>query len=1489
MADGPNKILVRMLERLFAGLINGPSLNCRPHASRQRLDFLQLGKLRDQGPDEALQQLLGDARGVKLTARVEAPARPRRSSTRTGKEADAPEPELSPEERAALQAWQEQQACLRKLHLLADEARTYEQDTGVHALYVGLPLLSLPPGSGSFRGRRGAARRVLAPVAFVPVTVTVRTGARPMVEIACRGDEVDRVVPNTALFAWLEQQTGQALSEGAAAASDAAPWREIAALVRQVASALGLEAPAPFAALPTHEPGEGEASAAEPPLHLGPAPRADEEGARPAIVPAAVLGLFPMNNQGLLRDLQAMVAGEALDGPVQSFLQAGVCFDEPPAITYEHTAWSGTKRPRVFAEERAITAADPCQTRAARLARSCAGLVIHGPPGTGKSQTITNIIGDHLSRGERVLFVCDKRTALDVVANRLEHLGLGQLCAVVHDPRQDQRQLYRSLRDQLDGLTDVTTHSRSEKKLERLDAELQQLHAELSEHWQLLHGREAPDDPSFHELAGRWLSTPDACELDPALVRGSTPAQLERLEADLQELLVRAQGVQYATSPWARVVGIGLAAFLARPLEQVRAALAGCVEAARAADATLDAAMPPFAAQPGLEAQAQARAALAVELRRLCTEADAALLARWARQDEAAVRRARQQLREAEPYLQQLRAGPLPTELALLARTDQRSLSTVVSQLAVLDAYLETTETWYGFVWWQRRAQAAELLARHGLRPGVTAARQLHAFLVGLRARLVLRALRRELRGEDLAVDDGTADDVLERSLSQMAALLDLLERVRTDAALAGLAEAVVRALQDPQAAAPTVAGLERSSARAAALGQLRERLLAADLFEAAWLARTLDDLAAGQSVTDLLEGLRASLGDLEDVLRVRAAAAELPTALRPAVEALLVRGATVEDGLNALRRAVLAHELAERLRTQPPLQSLDRLRLQSYHERYRQLEATKQQLVREVVQHRWVSRQQERLLVRTGSRLSSLGADVRRRLLLSGEKALRLRQVVAIGQEIEGGDPLFDLRPLWLASPETVAQVFPRQPLFDVVIFDEASQCRLEEALPVLTRARRVVIAGDPRQLPPTRFFESAVVASDDQELETDQDLFEAQQGEVEDLLTAALSLNIQQCYLDVHYRSRNADLIAFSNAQFYESRLQPIPGHPAHRARFAPLTLYRAGGIYQERTNLAEALQVCEIVRDLLRRAAPPSIGIACFNLPQRDLIVEKLEEQARDDREFAARLAEARTRRGAGSFEGLFVKNLESVQGDERDHIIISTTYGPDVEGRFRRRFGPLGQAGGGRRLNVLVTRAREEVHLVTSIPPSVYRSLPPVPPGRTPGGGWLLFAYLAYAEALAEAYEALHAAEAEGGAARALAVQVRPSRTPSAFAEALARHLARQQGIGSDVHWGNDGFCVDLALHHPQRGDEVTVGVLCDGSRFAAADDPVEWDVFRTAMLEGQGWQLLRLGTPQFFRDPQGSLQAVRRAAEEALQREEDRDAIRVTRKADSEAR
>jgi len=484
----------------------------------------------------------------------------------------------------------------------------------------------------------------------------------------------------------------------------------------------------------------------------------------------------------------------------------------------------------------------------------------------------------------------------------------------------------------------------------------------------------------------------------------------------------------------------------------------------------------------------------------------------------------------------------------------------------------------------------------------------------------------------------------------------------------------------------------------------------------------------------------------------------------------------------------------------------------------------------------------------------------------------MRLRQVIKAGSAMNGGDPLFDLRPVWMASPGTVAQIFPRLALFDLVIFDEASQCRLEEAMPVLLRGKRVVVAGDPKQLPPTRFFESAMTRSEDETPETDEGIFEEQMRGSDDLLTAVLEKAVENSYLDVHYRSRNSDLIAFSNDNFYGSRLQAIPGHPSNKPLNAPLRVHQVSGIYEKSVNKTEAAYVVRLVRDLLKRSEPPSIGIACFNVMQRDAIVDALDEAAAGDEEFAARLSVARNRQGAGSFEGLFVKNLENVQGDERDYMLISTTYGPDKLGKFYRRFGPLLTAGGGRRLNVLVTRAKEEVHLITSIPNTAYRALAPVPEGKQPNGGWLLLAYLNFAEALDRDYERQRQVVEERKTAVEGSVTVLPIKNPSRFSTSLAGQLAKANRYSSTVHWGNEGFCVDIAIHHPDRPDDVTLGICCDVARYDKAVDLIEWEVFRTMILEGQGWKLHRIWTPQFARDVQGSMQAISVGVENLLNEE-----------------
>ncbi len=1441
-----NRILEKMLDRLYASLISGPSLNCRPHSSRQRVDLTSLKALGCISPQSTIVDLLGEPRRCRLAASIPMPpSMQRRSQFMHFTDEETESPGDLPEEKLALRAWQAQKSLLTKLRNLSEDARTYEQDTGVPALNVGYPLLSMPPNAGS-------TRRTLAPIAFIPITLEVAAGRSPSVQIICHGEGVDLVTPNPALMAWLERETGKAAEGLCDDEEGEQPWQEIRELVMHVATVLSLHHVDPLALT--------DPSA----LELCDTPLANDLPCEPAVLPCAVIGLFPASNQGLLRDTRAMIADDAIAEPVAPFVDVAASLD-----SIEH-AMPDDSQPlvesrRKMSEERFVTLADPFQARAVERARTSRGVVIHGPPGTGKSQTITNVIADHLSRGERVLFVCDKRTALDVVSNRLDHLDLGRLCALVHDPDRDQRNLYMKIRAALDELTEVKTNNRVNKALEKIDADLASLHQQLTVCCRQLM-EPAGDEMSFHVLAGRWLAieAPAIDGLDDKILRQTRLAQFEQHLDDVEVIFERAMTIDYAFNPWSVCAGSPLDTFLNRPVDELRQSLASCIDDARVADNARHENIPPFDASASLDEQATRRRKLS-ELSSRFDRVDETVRKHVASLDTESVDRLTGLLRDTQAHRSAL-AEPMDAELVLVIEGDLPSMRSVNEDVAMIDRYIQVMGGWKRIFAFGLKRAAGQLLASFGLTASTEDAARLQQFFKALRARMLLTHTTGQLLPHpppDAMLDDATLSQTLEGYDIALGAVL----------AAADIAPLVRIALIDSSAREKLIDGLDRSEPRGRALEALERSMQSLDLFNDKWLSSALAQLRGGKQASETLHRLQQRFDTLESILRVRESVAQLPGSLSTAVNVALRSGVEPAVAMAAMLKAVLASELRMRLEADPALQRFDEQRVVHQFNRYRKLEDKKRTLVRNAILDLWVNRQKHRLLAGTGSRLNAAGADLRRRLFVRGKRAMRLRQMIAVGEQSEctgEGDALFDMCPVWMASPETVAQVFPRRAMFDVVIFDEASQCRLEEALPVLTRARRFVIAGDPKQLPPTRFFEASITTSEDEQLETDQDLFEAQQGEVEDLLTAALNLQVEEAYLDVHYRSRNADLIEFSNEHFYKHRLQAIPGHPKFCTRFAPLALDRADGKYEDRCNHLEAQRVVQIVDELLRRPDPPSIGIACFNLRQRDLIVDLLDDKAVDDDDFARRLAQARKRVGEASFEGLFVKNLENVQGDERDHMIISTTYGPTKEGRFYRRFGPLARAGGGRRLNVLVTRARQQVHLVTSIPRDVYLNVEAIPEGATPSGAWLLFEYLRYAEALAEAYEENHRVLEEAKRSEEPQLVRRPIPPISDFAMALGTQLVQQRGIGCDAHWGNQGFCVDLALHHPSSAEDVTIGVLCDFARYDRAPDPVEWEIYRQSILDWTGWQIERVWSPQFFRDPTRSFNHLDQASKRVIE-------------------
>ena len=1407
-------ILETMLQRLYQSMLKGPSLNARPHNSRQRVDMSELVAMGSGSGADFLKRLLEDGK-IEISAKAERFKKPA-----------YPEAEWSDDEKRRRDAWEKEVKLLRKLAGIAADAKEYYNDHGEDALFVGYPILSLPPKDD--REAFGTSR-VLAPLGMIPINLTVRTGARAGITVETSAEGADRLVPNPALLAWIEKMTGASSDDLFADDGGDEPWQELQAILEFVGKGVGLE----DLTLKQDEP-------------LVAVPRADGLSNKPALLSSAVLGLFPMKNPGLIRDTQSMMSDEkALTGPVRSFLVKEAIYGEeehvlPPAeeIGVEEQA----KFEREFGSEFLITRADPCQAAAVEEAAKAQALVIHGPPGTGKSQTIANIIGDHLARGERVLFVCDKRTALDVVKYRLNGLGVGHLCGVIHDPQRDRKDLYMGLRKRLEDLVENPLPPESMPALQKTNERLAALHRELREAYGSLHAEDAEGE-SFHSLVGRWLELGSAGSVLESGVESVSAELVEQHRADIAEVCDRAKAVQLEGNVLLDRLAIDLTRYLSAKPGELESQLVDFAKALVLAGDGQDLLALP--AGP-LQVIADNRTRVVQRLEELGDELRGDLVgAILLSENPQALRTEWDELLEMRGLLEK----GLDRELALQVKSSKPELGKINTALMALREYEEASKSWTKIFAFGKKKAAGEVLAALGLRNEPASLARAIPFYEGLKADFMVGDFVSRL-----SPNAGESD--LLKSCRIIDAAIDMGELIRGDDVLeaSGYRGQFVEGKADT---APIALSVERARGLDAALKLANSHgVLRSDALDS-WDK----DLRAGQSGSQLGRSIDSSSRQLEGVLRVQDCLVRLPDALAPATRSLAIDGRDAEEALVSLTRVAIENRIRALIAANPDLARIDTMRIEAAFGELGDRLAEKQQLVQKVLIRYWQERQSRRVLASTGSRLSSEGASLRQRLYVRGKKALRLRQMIAAGSRAEGGDPLFELCPVWMASPDTVAQIFPRECLFDVVIFDEASQCRLEEALPVLLRAKRLVVAGDPKQLPPTRFFESAVVDSGEGDFEDEEDLHMQQMSEMEDLLSAALNLDVSESFLDVHYRSRNEALIGFSNESFYGDRLQPIPGHPKNKALAVPIRLTHVDGLYKEQTNAAEAMAAVERVAELLDDANPPSIGVATFNLKQRNLILEMLDEKAAEDFEFASRLEQARVRKGSDSFEGLFVKNLENVQGDERDVLIICTTFGRDEAGKFRRNFGALSRVGGERRLNVLVTRARSEIHILTSIPREEYQAGLNAAMGAKPNGRVHLYSYLCYAERLERLYNSYHEALETMRASETAECEVQELRQPSRVAQSLGENLASDHGIGSTVHWGNDGFSVDVALTHPAMPEDVTIGVLSDFNRYRNTPDPIDWELFRTMIHRSQGWDLERVWSPRLFRDLQGEMHKI----------------------------
>ena len=449
----------------------------------------------------------------------------------------------------------------------------------------------------------------------------------------------------------------------------------------------------------------------------------------------------------------------------------------------------------------------------------------------------------------------------------------------------------------------------------------------------------------------------------------------------------------------------------------------------------------------------------------------------------------------------------------------------------------------------------------------------------------------------------------------------------------------------------------------------------------------------------------------------------------------------------------------------------------------------------------------------------------------------------------------ILTLFPCWLLSPENVSNLLPLEKnMFDVVIFDEASQVFIESTIPTIYRGKSIVVAGDDKQLRPSATFMKRYLGADPESMED----YSVQAAlEVDSLLDLAVA-RYESSNLTYHYRSRHQELIDFSNSAFYSSNLQIAPNISKNKTE-RPIERYKVAGRWIDRKNPAEAKEIVALLKRIFAtRKNEESIGIITFNSEQQTCIADAIDYEMARDPAFRSDILKERHRLDAGEDTSMFIKNLENVQGDERDIIIFSIGYAENESGKLYTNFGSLSMDGGENRLNVAITRAKTKIIVVTSIEPEELKV-----EGSKHLGPKLLKKYLMYVRAVAKGDEE---------EARVILSELNPAETKaeSLYTSLLSveeqmKDRLEKLGWGVETSIGNRNNRISLAVYDPAT-DKYLVGVELDKDAFKSSSSPMERDVYKPRFLESRGWTVMRIWCRDWWLSPTRVVKSIAQAAE-----------------------
>jgi hypothetical protein len=1107
-----------------------------------------------------------------------------------------------------------------------------------------------------------------------------------------------------------------------------------------------------------------------------------------SLQPEAVLGIFPQAGSYLVPDYEVLLQNNLFADLEEFFLSRSDIKDYQDLKISDYSFLNKIKEEQTFTPYKL----DASQENAIKAVKKGNSVVVQGPPGTGKSQLICNLIADYIARGKRVLMVCQKRAALDVVFNRLKDKDLGDFTSLVHDFKNDRKNIYAQINSQIEKLEEFKQRNNGfdsihlERTFLHASRHIDQLTEELEEFKRALYD-ESDCGISAKELY--LISDPSNSFIDVKQeFKYFKSSEIEQFSKAINNYLPYSLKFDKSDYFWNDRVsfkdfGTGELKKINHFLDQIPFFQSQISELIREIlSASLD--MEDFG---------------------------------WYLEREENIKQMLYLLEDPRSYADFVHIINKSTDLDWLLVREKKIVecfknegieeTLTKDQLGDFERALESAwqakKVFYKWIWWECFSKDKYIVKR---------------VFVGNKLEWNREGFRKLMQKVDNRMN-------LEHNLTELKEC-SWLNNIPEDKTLESFQEWFYFK-HNALAAYTTLKELrslkEFLNISALSYKDLKERLTSfLDVIRSVPVERKMwlkfltprqisKILNSYEYAIELKEVLKNDFESLVEFDKLK----EKFLVHEKEVMHKLIEGASGKEikYYEKLFRNSVCLEWIEHIESKyPVLRSVSSLKME-------QMEMELQESIKEKLK---VSKDIVLLKVREQTfknvdfnRLKNMITyrDLKHQVSKKS-KVWPLRKLIENFSE-----EIFNLVPCWMASPESVSAIFPMQQTFDLVIFDEASQCFAEQGIPAMYRGRQIVVAGDDKQLSPHDLYK----ARWEDELEDAPDL------EAESLLNLSEKY-LMQVQLKGHYRSSSAELIEFSNKHFYKNTLRMLPDFIHHNNQESSIKYINVNGVWENNTNILEAEEVVCLVKKLLKNEPELSIGIVTFNFKQQTMIQDLLEDlQMKGQLEIPP---------------SLFVKNIENVQGDERDIIIFSIGYAPDERGRFIANFGSLNLVKGENRLNVAVTRAKEKIFIISSIMPEELI----VDNAKNEGPG-LLKEYLKYAWKVSEGQYQMPAKR-------------NSSNRPDWF---LNQKLEKMMLKGPFLNLEEDLPFADLSV---RKGMKYYGLILTDDLIYQRSISAKDAHAYTPLMLQDKNWNYIKLFSRQFWHDREQIKESILKAFDHA---------------------